>query len=456
MEKPLVLLAIDDDPDSLELIRSALSQPGLEIYTEEDPERGLELVEQLQPQIVLVDLMMPKLSGMDILDRTLQTAPNTDVILLTAHYSTETAVEAIRSGACDYVTKPLDIDGLSARIDTLMKEAHERAKAVLLDRELVQAYQFEGIIGRSAYMLEVFALIRRIAPHFRTTLVTGSTGTGKELVARALYRLSPVSSGPFIVLNCSAITETLFESEFFGHVKGAFTGATHDKQGLLEAANGGVLFLDEIGDMPLAAQAKLLRAIQEQELTRVGSTSLRKLNVRVVAATNRDLVAMVAQKQFREDLYFRLSMAEIRLPDLIGRREDLPLLLRHYVERYATEYGKNIIGLSRSADALLSRHHWPGNVREVQNVIGYACMAAEGERIDVADLPAYVRGGAPESAFEELQSDLVSLEVAAQRHARRVLKLVGGNKARAAEILGVSRTTLYRLLRPGSAELSIN
>lgn len=443
-EYGILLVAIDDDPKNLELITESLAQEGLEVLTTTDAERGLELVLRRRPQIVLVDLMMPKFGGMEVLERIVAADPGIDVILMTAHYSTESAVEAIQKGACDYLNKPLSIEKLRQWIDKLVADAQQRQRTLQLDRELLEAYQFEGIIGRSPLMLEVFARIRRVAPHFRTVLVTGPTGTGKELVARALHRLSPVASGPFAVLNCSAVVETLFESELFGYVKGAFTGATQDKIGLVEYANGGVLFLDEIGEMPLGTQTKLLRVVQNQEVQRVGSPVRRTVEVRIIAATNRDLRALVAEKKFREDLYYRLSMVEVKLPRLVERKEDLPLLERYFVERFAAQYNKPARGLTRRAQALLTRYSWPGNVRELENILGNACMMVEGNMIDVRDLPEHLREREGLEAGGD--DDLLPLEEVQHRHVRRVLERVGGNKAQAAEILGISRGTLYRFL----------
>jgi transcriptional regulator with PAS, ATPase and Fis domain len=284
-------------------------------------------------------------------------------------------------------------------------------------------------------------------------LITGPTGAGKELVARALHRRSPSSANTLAVCNCSAIVETLFESELFGHVRGAFTGATQDKVGFFEYANGGTLLLDEIGEMPLVTQAKLLRVLQSNEIQRVGSPAARRVDVRVVAATNRDLRAMVAARQFREDLYYRLSMVEIQLPSLAERKEDLPLLERFFLERFAAQYKKPVRGLTRRAQALLARYHWPGNIREMENVLGNACMMAEGDAIDVHDLPERLRS-APGPGPDEMDStdkDMSSLEAVQRRHTLRVLDAVKGNKTRAAEILGISRATLYRLLQEGAA-----
>ena len=449
-ELPILLLAIDDDPQSLEFVKDALTQENLEILTTTDPELGLELVLRRHPRIVLLDLVMPKIGGMELLERILEADPGTNVMLMTGHYSTEAAVEAIQKGAYDYLNKPLSVEKLRQRVDQLMAEARQRRRTLQLDRELLKVYEFEGLLGRSPLMLDVFTRVRRVAPHFRTVLVTGATGTGKELVARALHRLSPAASGTFAVCNCSAIVETLFESELFGYVKGAFTGATQDKSGLFEYANGGTLFLDEIGEMPLATQAKLLRVLQSQEIQRVGSPAVRKVDVRVVAATNRDLRARVADKEFRDDLYYRLSMVEVKLPLLAERKEDLPLLVRYLVERFATQYNKPIRGLTRRAQALLARYMWPGNVRELENALGHACMMVEGDLIDVRDFPDTLRKPAEREPVED--EDLIPLDELQRRHALRVLARVGGNKKRAAEILGIARTTLYQLLAESGAE----
>ena len=444
-ETAVTILAIDDDRQSLNLVSATLEQEGVEILTADDPEHGLKIVREEHPQIVLLDLMMPKMSGMEVLERIVDEDPSIDVLLMTAHYSTESAVEAIQKGACDYLNKPLSIDRLEERVGRLIADARARRKADALEEELLEAHCFQGMIGRSPLMREVFARVRRIAPHFRTALLTGQTGTGKELVARALHELSPVAKGRFVVCNCAALAENLVESELFGYVRGAFTGANQDKTGLFEHAQGGTLLLDEIGEMPLPLQAKLLRAVQEQEVQRLGSPMVRKINVRIVAATNRDLRSSLGEKQFREDLFYRLSMVEIKLPALADRKEDLPLLLRHFVERFAAQYGKPIAGLTRRAEMVLNRHQWPGNVREVENVIGYAAMMTQSSKIDVHDLPELVVKGAPGGAPDD-PYPMVCIEEIQRLHARRVLEKVGGDKVMASQILKVSRATLYRLL----------
>lgn len=440
----LRLLAIDDDPHNLELITAALDRQGLEIVTSQDPQQGFEMFLRLRPRVVLLDLVMPGASGIEILERIVKVDPGVDVILITAHYSPESAVEAIQKGATDYMTKPIEINKLRTRIASLMADAEARSKTFRLDQELVDAYKFEGMIGRSPMMLEVYAKIRRIAPHFTTVLITGATGTGKELVARALHRLSPAASGAFVVCNCSALVDSLVESELFGYVRGAFTGATQDKVGLFEHADGGTIFLDEIGELSATAQAKLLRVLQNRQVQRVGGLNPKNIDIRVVAATHRDLKAMVRDGQFREDLYYRLAVVEIPLPILANRREDLPLLERYFIEKYSREYRKPIAGLVRRAQVRLAGYHWPGNVRELEHVIGNACMMVDGNLIDIEDLPEKLRspsgeGGGKDEAF-------LSLEEVQKRHIVRVLEGVGGNKARAAEVLGIGRATIYQML----------
>ncbi len=444
------LVAIDDDPLSLELVREALETEGLEIFTAGNAGSGLDLVVHKQPQIVLVDLRLPDVSGMDLLERILEVDPGTDVILITAHHSTESAVEAIRKGAYDYLDKPISIARLRQRVGDLIAEIQRRQRVLHLDGELLKACQFEGMVGRSPVMLEVFDRIRRVAPHFQTVLVTGDTGTGKELVARALHRLSPAAPARLSACNCSAIVDTLFESELFGHVKGAFTGATQDKAGLFEYAGGGTLFLDEIGDMPLNTQAKLLRTLESGEYQRVGSPAVRKASVRVIAATNRNLKEMMSRSMFREDLYYRLSMIEIHLPRLADRKEDLPILSRHFVEKYATKYGKTVRGLTPRAQLVLGRYPWPGNVRELENVLGHACMMAEKDMLDVRDLPDHLTSRT--FAATPDNQDIAPLAEVHREYVRCVLERVGGNKVQAAKALGINRATLYRFLRRDNPE----
>ncbi len=440
------LLIIDDNQGSLDLLSNALAQPGLEIYTASSGDEGIDLFCRRHPQIVLTDLVMPQMSGMEVLERIMEIDSATDVILMSAHYSTESAVEAIKKGASDYLNKPVSIAPLRERIGKLIKEARKRQRSLELEDELRSTSEFEGIVGRSPQMWDMFSRIRRVAPHYRALLIAGETGSGKDLVAQAIHRLSPASSGRYVVLNCSAVVETLFESELFGHVRGSFTGATHDKPGLFEHAHGGTLFLDEIGDMPLATQAKLLRVLQNQEVQRVGALTARRVDVRVIAATNHDLRAAIADKRFREDLYYRLSMVELHTPRLAERKEDLPLLVRHFLRKFSQQYEKQIRGLTHRAQIRLAQHSWPGNVRELDNVVGHAAMMTMSETIDVQDLPAYLQVNSEKEgadvAPEPPTTGMGTLEENERELLVRALAVAGGNQSKAARILRIGRDAL--------------
>jgi len=440
----LRLVVIDDDPKNLKFVNFILANAGLEIHTASEPQEGLDLIRRLRPQIVLMDLVMPGVQGMELLEKIVEFDPGIDVILMTGYYSTESAVEAVQKGAADYFPKPFSPEKLRQRIGLIADEAKRRQRSSTLENELLENFQFEGIIGRSPLMLDLFSKIRRVAPHFRSVLITGPTGAGKELVAKALHQLSG-SGKRFVAVNCSSITESLAESELFGHVKGSFTGAHQDKVGVFEYADGGTAMLDEIGEMPLQMQAKLLRVLQNHEVQRVGSPAVTKVDVRVVAATNRDLHEMSRQGKFREDLYFRLSAVELKVPSLAERPEDLPLLERHFLQAFASQYNKSVSGLTRRAQTVLARYPWPGNIRELQNVIEHACMMTESDVIDVRDLPERVQNQA--AAADADYEVLMSIDQLERRHAQRVLDHVGGNKVRAAEVLGISRTHLYQLLK---------
>jgi two-component system, NtrC family, response regulator HydG len=445
------IVILDDNPGSLELLSTALAQEGVVIHTASRPSEAFDLIQQYHPQLVLTDLVMPEMSGLDVLTRIMQIAPATDVVLMTAHYTTETAVQAIRNGAADYLEKPIRLPVLRERVGRLIDDARQR-------QQLGSDAEFEGIIGSSPRMNEMFARIRRIAPHYRSALIQGATGTGKDLVARALHARSGVK-GQYIVLNCSAVVETLFESELFGHVRGAFTGADRDKPGLFEAANEGTLFLDEIGDMPIATQAKLLRALQNQEIQRVGSLQARKVNVRVIAATHRNLRQAVADRIFREDLYYRLAMVEISVPSLAERKADLSPLIQHFVAKFSQQYGKRIRSVSPRARLVLERHSWPGNVRELENAIGHAAMMAESDEIDVADLPASLLGEPNEQRTQTSsplpqQPAAISDDAPLAEHERQLvvsaLERAKGNQSQAARALGIGRDALrYKMRKYG-------
>ena len=443
------LLVIDHELQNLQLISDSLADEGLEILTADGPQDGWEMFKRTRPQIVLLALKMPGVYELELLESIVAADPGAAVILMSAHYSSESAVEAIQKGASDYLNKPLNVEKLRRRISQLLADAEDRRKTLQLDHELLGAYQFEGMVGRSPLMLEVFAKIRKVAPHFITVLVTGDTGTGKDLAARALHRLSPRASGPFAVCNCAAIPETLVDSELFGYVRGAFTGATHDKIGMFEYANHGSVFLDEISEMPLTSQAKLLRVLQNHEIQRVGSPIPRSVDVNIIIATNRNLRSMVGEGSFREDLYYRVAMVEISLPRLRDRREDIPLLQHHFLGKFAAEYRKPLAGMTRRAQTCMAKYSWPGNVRELEMVIGNACMMVNGTVIDAGDLPETVRGSPRDTRPDE---NLMSLRDWERLYVIRVLEHEGGNKSRAAEILRISRATIYDFLSQAKAD----
>ncbi len=448
MAQMIDIVVIDDNPRSLDLLSTALTSSEAAVHTAQDPQRGLELVRQLRPRLVITDLVMPGLSGLDVLQQVVGFDPLIDVILMTAHYTTETAVAAIRNGAADYLEKPVKLAALRSRVADLIASAERRRKIQSSTVEHPQEFEFEGLIARSDQMWNLFAMIQRIAPHFRSVLIQGATGAGKDLVAGALHHRSRIT-GKFVVLNCSAVVETLFESELFGHVRGAFTGADRDKTGLFELANGGTLFLDEIGDMPLSTQAKLLRAVQNQEILPVGSQTPRKVNVRIVAATHRDLRTAVAEGHFREDLYYRLSMVELTVPPLKDRPEDIPLLARHFVRKFSREFDKATEGLTPRVLLLLERYTWPGNVRELEHVIGRACMLTDGPLIDIHDLPDHLTRDI--SADESIpQEGLMPLAEQERRLLVEALRSSNGNLSEAARRLGIGRDALrYKVKRYG-------
>lgn len=445
MLEAVSIVVIDDNLGSLELLSAALSHSDAAVYTASTPVEGLELVRKYRPRLVLTDLVMPGMSGLEVLHQVVNFDPSIDVILMTAHYTPETAVAAIRQGAADYLQKPVKIALLRERVTSLIEAANRRKRAHSSPNAGAQDLEFEGLQAVSDPMWDLFAMVQRVAPHYRSVLIHGPTGAGKDLLATALHRRSRVP-GKFVVLNCSAVVETLFESELFGHVRGAFTGADRDKAGLFEMANGGTLFLDEIGDMPLPTQAKLLRAIQNQEILPVGSLTSRKVNVRIVAATHHDLRAAIATGTFREDLFYRLSMVELTVPSLGERPEDIPLLARHFVRKFSDEFSKPIEGITPRALLVLKRYGWPGNVRELEHVIGRACMLADRTTLDVEDLPENLVQASPRS---DLNVDNTSVLEAQERQlVEDALRASGGNQSEAARRLGIGRDALrYKMKR---------
>lgn len=440
---PFRVLLVDDDQQLAALLGDALSGPGVSFHSAPDGRSGCEAALQLKPHLILLDLGLPDADGLVVLDRLLSQDPNQDVIVFSGLHSNQKAVEAIQRGASDYITKPASLQQLTARIWERAQTHTPIEPSVVAGDDFGDFREKEGIMGRSAALLAVLAKIERIGPHFRTALISGETGTGKDLVARALHRKSQ-AAGPFVVCNCAAIAESLFESELFGYQKGAFTGASQDKIGLVEHAHGGTLFLDEVGELPLTTQAKLLRVLQTREVQRIGSATPRPVELRVIGATNRTLRTMVADRRFREDLYFRLAMLEISMPKLTERLEDLVLLENHFLDKCAKLYGTPRQRLSRRVQALLAKHSWPGNIRELENIIAYCCMMSRNETINPADLPEYLQRSPELPAAAPGQS--LTMHEMRLKYVNAVLERVDGNRTRAAHILKIGRSTLYRYL----------
>ena len=446
MTREPLLLVIDDEPGMLALVERAVRSTGFRIVSHTSAREALAMLPSERADVALVDLQMPELGGLDVLRAIREAQAQCGVILMTAHASVDSAIEAVKLGALDYLTKPLDFARLQQLLADARDEAARRAELLAAEETTARRMELCGMIGRSAVMQELFGLVRRIAPHARTALVTGETGAGKEGVARAVHELGPRRHKKFLTVNCSAVVETLFESELFGHVRGAFTGATDHKAGLFEAADGGTLFMDEIGELPPAVQAKLLRVLESGEVQRVGSVQLKKVDVRIVAATNRDLRAESDAGRFRSDLYYRLNLVELVVPPLRERREDIPYLTAAFVKEFAGRFGKEIDGVSPSAERLLMSGTWTGNVRELRNALERACMLADGATLterDVAGALPALRDQRPAPAVEASPGGLGDVE---REHIVRVLAEVRGNKLAAARRLGISRRTLYRRL----------
>jgi len=449
MEDSFSILVVDDEPPQLELIGGFLKKQGFEVTLAESGEKALQRFRRESFDLVLTDQRMPNLSGLDLLKAVRAVNPETPVIVVTAYGSIETAVSAIKAGATDYLTKPLNLDELLHRIE----KVREHHRLVLENRdlreELGERHRIEGIIGESGRMLEVFSLVRRVAPSEATVLIRGESGTGKELIAKAIHFASPRASGPLVKVNCAALPETLLESELFGHEKGAFTGALVTRKGRFEVASGGTIFLDEIGDLPTHLQAKLLRVLQEREFERVGSSLPISVDVRILAATHRDLERLLKAGQFRDDLYYRLNVVTIVLPPLRERRQDLPLFMDHLLRAFAEKNGKKIRGFTSEAREALLRYDYPGNVRELENIIERASVITRGDVIGRADLPISIQE--PEVEESSSKTDLpVVVERLERRLIREALARSGGVQTRAAEQLGITERALrYKLKKYG-------
>jgi DNA-binding NtrC family response regulator len=442
---------LDDDPAQLEMLAALIADMGYESIVTSRAEEALRLVQDGRCRLVLADVHMPGMDGYEFLDRALRSDPGIHVIIMTGEYTLESALDAVRRGATDFLPKPIDRVRLKRTLDDVAALYDQRRRVRELEEQLLKDLEFHGIVGKSPAMLEVFDFTRKVARHYTNVLLIGATGTGKELVARAIHQISPVSQQKLAVCNCSALVDTLLESQLFGHLRGSFTGATDTRPGLFEFANNGTVFLDEVGETSLPMQAKLLRVIQNREIQRVGSPEVRQINVRLIAATNRDLRAEVLAGRFREDLFYRLSSIQIRIPPLTERLEDIPLLVQFFLKKYNQAYGKTISGLTRRAQATLLQHAWPGNVRELENVISSACITAGGDFIDLGDLPEGLQHRGPRTAEGDDWRPL-SLEEMRKVHIHRVLDMCQGNRLRAAQVLGIGRTSLYRYLKDDAKE----
>jgi len=444
------VLVVDDEPAQRELVGGFLRKQGFDVAEAPDGRTALERFRKEPFDLLLTDQKMPGLSGLELLEAARAVTPAVAVIIMTAYGTIETAVAAIKGGAADYLTKPLNLDELLHRI----AQVRERQRLIMENRELREALQerhrVEGIIGESGRMQEVLSLVRRVAGSDATILIQGESGTGKELIARAIHYASPRAGAPLVSVNCAALPETLLESELFGHEKGAFTGAVAARKGRFELADGGSLFLDEIGDLPLHLQVKLLRVLQEREFERVGSSRPVAVNVRLLAATHRDLEALVRAGRFRDDLYYRINVVSISLPPLRERREDIPLLLDHFVEKFSRRNGKRIGGLTREAREALLRYDYPGNVRELENLVERAVILTRDEVIGLEDLPLGVKEREGETSGETSLTVLV--EGLERRMIREALARADGVQTQAAEILGISERVLrYKLKKYGLA-----
>jgi DNA-binding NtrC family response regulator len=437
---PLLIFAIDDDPGMLKFYKGVLADEDVRVESSTDPLHAVELVKTLNPDLILLDLTMPGIDGMEALRRIRLRDPEARVVMITGDYSIESAIKAIQAGATDYVCKPISPEKVRKIVQEIREQVNLTRRECTLEKQFAEVFSLEGMIGRSPRVLEVFDLVRRVAPHLRTALITGETGTGKELVARALHKLSPRAHQRIAVFNCSALVDTLAESQLFGHRKGAFTGAIGDQVGIFEWADRGTVFLDEVGDLSPAAQSKLLRVLENGEVQKLGLPQAIQVDVQVIAATSRDLNAEMRSNRFRPDLWYRLNMVQIEIPPLRERREDILLLARRFLLDFASQYRKEIYKISRRAESALLAYSWPGNVRELENVIGRGCMLTQAKMLDLEDLPVGVRN-------QSVPAD-ASPTTMGEAEKRAVIQALGEtkNKALAARKLGISRARLYRLM----------
>ena len=441
------ILVVDDDADMREMVHDMLKDRGHQVTTAGSGQEALKILGEEDHAVVLTDLRMKGMQGLELLAEIKRLHPEINVILMTAFGSVETAVEAMKHGASDYLTKPVRKDELVRVIERVVREASLRQEVTRLRKAVHKEYSFHQILGKSKAMQGVFDLIKRVADSPTNVLITGESGTGKELVAKAIHFNSDRKEAPFIPVNCAAIPEQLLESELFGHMRGAFTDAKFDKRGLFEEAQKGTLFLDEISELPLMLQAKLLRAIQEREIRRVGANKPVPVDVRIIAATNLNLGEEVKGKRFRDDLYYRLNVIELKLPPLRDRREDIPLLVDAFLKKCGEARSKEVKGVSEAALAMLMDYAWPGNVRELENVIERAVTLTRGDKISPDDLPLAVQGARGDRrVLDEAAEKTLPLHEIEKEYIKKILEKMGGNKYQAAHVLGIDRKTLYRKL----------
>ncbi|MCX5735755.1 MAG: sigma-54 dependent transcriptional regulator [candidate division NC10 bacterium] len=446
----LRIVVVDDEPAQRELIGGFLTKQGHEVFAAGSGAEALAHARDRQVDLVLSDCRMPGMSGPDLLQKIKAVNPEIPLILMTAYGTVETAVQAMKDGAADYLTKPLDLEELLVRVGRVTEQARLKSEVRELQRQLVERHRLEGIIGESGRMQEVLALVTRVAPSDATVLIRGESGIGKELIARAIHFNSRRAAGPLVSLNCAALPEQLLESELFGHERGAFTGAVAQRKGRFEQANGGTIFLDEIGDLSPTLQVKLLRVLQERAFERVGGNKTLSVDVRVLAATHRDLEQAMRDGTFREDLYYRLNVVTIQIPPLRDRREDIPLLLDHFLRKFAEKNRRDVTGLTAAARDALLKYDYPGNIRELENLVERAVLLCRGRVVDLEDLPAAVRPGersADQPESQRLPDILGHIE---RQTIREALERCGGVQTQAAEALGISERVLrYKMKKYG-------
>lgn len=447
MKERAKILLVEDDDISRDTLSRLLKMSGYAVKGAASGKIGLSFLDHEQFDIIITDLLLPDINGIDILKQAKDVSPSTEVILITGHASAETAVRAMKEGAFDYVTKPLNFDELSILIANALEKRQLRSENVYLKQQLHNKYDFANIIGTSPPMQKLFARLKKVAGTDSTILVLGESGTGKELVARAIHFNGHRKDRPFVPVNCAAIPESLLEGELFGHMKGAFTGAIRDKIGKFEAANGGTIFLDEIGTMPMHLQTKLLRVLQEQEIERIGSTRSIKLDVRVVSATNLDLEAEVKKGAFREDLFYRLNVIPVVLPPLRERKEDILHLISHFIEKNCAEMKRPKMTISNEALHILESYSWPGNVRQLENMVERIVALSEDERIMLSDIPANIRDEVLTTVSEQGVDLVKTVNEIERKMICDALALAKGVKAKAASMLGLNRTTLVEKMR---------